>query len=261
MLKRFQRLIPVNQQGADFERSACVIAGKPMVVFHKQGKSLAPASSHNWPEILSYLDCGPVLELEESSWAWSSAPSSDFNCHAMAIGSRLGLTPRDWLEGVASAATLDENPTRILLEHFFEPLAPTQNSHATLCLLSDDVFVCYNTAKDQFIHSGFIKLVNQETVAISKFGEGPILLTSLALIKHFYHGKFDQLLWYRFNEHSTVSERSYQGPERLHSGSPRMIHHGHSVLGRRSKTGRVQPSKSLPKSHFPRSSTKGGSRS
>lgn len=261
MLKCFQRLIPVNRQGADFERSACVIAEKPMVVFHKQGKSLAPASSHSWPEILSYLDCGPVLELEESSWAWSSAPSSDFNCHAMAIGSRLGLTPRDWLEGVASAATLNENPTRILLEHFFKPLAPLQNSHAAKSLQSDDVFVCYNTAKDQFIHSGFIKQVNQETVAISKFGEGPILLTSLALIKHFYHGKFDQLLWYRFKEHSHVPARSYQGPQRLHSGTPRMIHHGHSVLGRQRETSRSLPSKSLPKPHFFRSSVKNGSRS
>lgn len=260
MLKRFQRLIPVNRQGVDFERSACVIAEKPLVVFHKQGKSLAPASSHNWPEILSYLDCGPVLELEESSWVWSSAPSSDFNCHAMAIGSRLGLTPRDWLEGVASAATLNENPTQILLEHFFEPLAPLQ-SLAAQSLQSDDVFVCYNTAKDQFIHSGFIKLINQEAVAISKFGEGPILLTSLALIKHFYHGKFDQLHWYRFNERSTVSERSYQGSERVHCGSPRLIHHGHSMLGGRRKTSRPLRSKSLPQPHFARSSAKDRTRS
>jgi len=63
----------------------------------------------------------------------------------------LGGINRQSRREFVSAATLNENATRILLEHFFEPLAPQQNSHAAKGLQSDDVFVCDNTAKDQFI--------------------------------------------------------------------------------------------------------------
>ncbi len=152
-----------------------------------------------WPELLAEYDCGPVIELEPSDWSWSSETATNFNCHAMAIGSRVGVSPQDWLEGIASDATLDQNPTAIILGRFFhltsivEPTLLRPDS-----VLEDDIFVFYNAADQHFVHSGFTRFIDGQLVAISKFGEGPILLTSLELIGRFYEGEYDEIRWYRY---------------------------------------------------------------
>ena len=202
MLCDFQQLVPVIQNGKNVRRSASFIDQNPVVVFHKAGVSLSPDCDYNWPSLLALLDCGPVIELEESEWSWSQQPSVNFNCHAMAIGSRIGLTPQDWLEGVASSATQDVNPTEMILDCFFD-LQQTAGSISETQfddVVEDDVFVFCDSKNSHFIHSGFVREVDGNLIAISKFGEGPILLTSLDLIEKFYAGKFDMIRWFRFRD-------------------------------------------------------------
>lgn len=198
MLTQFRNLVPVIREGRRIGRSASFVDSQPVVVFQKSGSALCADDDYDWPDLLTSLDCGPVVELEQSDWPWSREAAVNFNCHAMAIGSNVGISPRDWLEGVASDATMHRNPTAIILRRFFELTAVRQpNSPQPDQVREDDVFVFYNAATDHFIHSGFIRCLDGVPVAVSKFGEGPILLTSLQLIGRFYSGQYDQIRWYR----------------------------------------------------------------
>lgn len=187
--------------GPSIEKRIEWIGKRPLVVFRKHRNRLAGDFEGDWAQTLSHLDCGPVVELEPSEWVWSRAPLQDFNCHALAVGSSVGLTPTDWLEGKASAQTLHENPTRLLLDQFFLPMA-TQNSGETPLSPPDaveenDVFVLRDSRSDHLIHSGFIKWIEEEPLAISKFGEGPILITTLQLLGRLYQRQFDEIQWFR----------------------------------------------------------------
>lgn len=201
MLTTFEPITPIEQDEATISRSASIVGERPLVLFQKDGKALSPDCRHDWPALLSMLDCGPVLELERNDWPWSNECAVNFNCHAMAIGSGIGVTPADWLEGIASPATLGENPTDLILKSYFQLLrisSPTADKEEGDLLQDDDVFVLRNTTDAHYIHSGFVKFIDGDLIAISKFGEGPILLTSVELIKKFYWGKYDEIRWYRF---------------------------------------------------------------
>lgn len=217
MLCGFHQLSPVTQSGNRVRRSASFVNRHPgnrhpVVVFHKEGKQLSLDSVDDWPTLLMHLDLGPVVELDDNDWTWAQQPAVNFNCHAMAIGSQVGLTPQDWLEGVASSATLDENPTELLLDRYYDLLQklPTIAETDFLDIQENDVFVCYDTKHSHFIHSGFVRSVDGQMYAISKFGEGPILLTSLELIEAFYAGKYDEVRWYRYAESDSLDVQDEQ---------------------------------------------------
>lgn len=200
MITNFKQIEPIHQDGEKIQRSVSLVSDRSMVLLQKNGKSLSPDCTHDWSDLLSMLNCGPVVELEPNDWPWSSECATNFNCHAMAIGSGIGVSPTDWLEGIASPATLGENPTELILQHYFRLLhtVSPESDERLEGLQDDDVFVLRDSAESHYIHSGFVKLVDGEPVAISKFGEGPILLTSVELILKFYWGKYDEILWYRF---------------------------------------------------------------
>ena len=205
MQPHLHSLDPIETRGQCIDRSVAYVGERPLVLFHKSGRNLSPRCKFDWTKVLSGFDLGPVVELERSTWQWSKGAATNFNCHAMAIGSHVGLSPQDWLEGIGSPATLDHNPARILLDNFFqhvETVGPGQEP--THSIEENEIFVCYESSSDHFIHSGFIKRVDDRLVAVSKFGEGPILLTSLDLIQAFYHAKFDQVRWYRFQGNGSV---------------------------------------------------------
>lgn len=208
MLSDFQHLLPVNQDGHTIRRSASFVNDRPVVLFHKQGTSLAPTDEFDWCKLLSRLNCGPVVELESLDWAWSQQSPINFNCHALAIGSVIGVTPNDWLEGVASPATLDQNPVELILDQYFDLLSirSCRDQVSFSEMMEDDAFVFCNSYDSHFIHSGFVKIVENQVVAISKFGEGPILMTSMELIRKFYSGKFNEVRWYRFKGEQPAPE-------------------------------------------------------
>ena len=167
----------------------CKLDERKLVLFHKNGNSLVPKKSSNCSTFLRQLGHGPVVELNDNDWVWCGADVRDFNCHAMAIGSGVGLTPQDWLEGFASEATLQFNPAQVILDAFYEPV----NS----ALQENDVFVLLDSTTGHLTHSGILRWVDGNAVAISKFGEGPVLMTSFALIAYVYSRVFDEVRWYR----------------------------------------------------------------
>ncbi len=202
MLTEFNELPPVYDEQAPIGRSWCQLKNRPLVLFHKNGNALRPKFQKKWYRTLEQLGCGPVVELEQPDWNWCHGPESNFNCHAFAIGSSVGLTPNDWVEGMASPLTLHANPADLLLRSFFIPTTTIDRTDRSGYesgkeSIDNDVFVIHDSRFNHLRHSGFIKWVDGQPMAVSKFGEGPILITTLKLLWSFFDGKFDQLRWFR----------------------------------------------------------------
>ena len=192
MLPQFAIISPVLRHRNQIDRAVCDIAGRPLVLFHKRGISLVEDDHASCPELLRSLCAGPVIELQDENWEWCNADPRDFNCHAMAIGSGVGLTPEYWLEGCASASTLFENPAQVMLDVYYQKLNEQ--------IADNDVFVLRDSKTDGLVHSGFLRNVDGINLAVSKFGEGPVCLTSFELLSSVYQGRFDQVQWYRRND-------------------------------------------------------------
>ena len=188
---KFYTMNPVCSQNKQIERSVCNVNGDPLVLFHKNGNSLNPEVTSNFVKLVRSLNIGPVVELEENNWRWCKAEPRNFNCHALAIGSSVGLTPNDWLEGKASPATLHINPVELLLDNYFETVSER--------LVDNDVFLLKDAESNHFVHSGFVRWIDSRLVAVSKFGEGPILMTSLELIATVFRNNFNVIEWRRLS--------------------------------------------------------------
>lgn len=100
--------------------------------------------------------------------------------------------------------TLRQNPTRILLESFFDRIDVTDRAENPTRVREGDVCVCYDSSNAHYVHSAFMKRVGDSLLAVSKFGEGPILITTLGLIGRFFAERFDEWQWYRMK--SRVSQ-------------------------------------------------------
>ncbi len=203
-------------------RTAWMIDAQPLIVFHKRHR-FETMLSEPWLKYLHPYLGKQIWELEPSEWVWSRADQARFNCHTLAIGSQVGLTPEDWLEGSRSRWTADLNPAQLLLDHFFEPLdcgrshlsesaepweisanggqgsrAPVENiASQAEGWCDDDVLVWQDPGSGNLIHSGFVRWLDGHLIVVSKWGEGPILLTSLDVLTRFYHGHRQIMLAYR----------------------------------------------------------------
>lgn len=203
-------------------RTAWLIDAQPLVVFHKRHR-FETMLSEPWLKYLHPYLGKQIWELEPSEWVWSRADQARFNCHTLAIGSQVGLTPDDWLEGSRSRWTADLNPAQLLLDHFFEPLIGGRGSLSELAapldllatdgrdqpsraggfvrhregLHDDDVLVWQEPSTGNLIHSGFVRWIDGHLIVVSKWGEGPILLTSLEVLTRFYQGQSQTMLAYR----------------------------------------------------------------
>lgn len=202
MLSNTKSLAPVINQGHAIRRSASMVDEQPVVLFHKSGRALSPEGDYDWLGILAHLNCGEVTALTSSTMGWAESPSMNFNCHALAIGSQVGIGPADWLEGIASDATMNVNPTEVLLNCYYDQLRVEEPDHAGSFFdaQENDIVVLCDSTSQHFIHSAVVKFLDGKMVAVSKFGEGPILATSLELLVRFYESQFDEVHWYRFND-------------------------------------------------------------
>jgi hypothetical protein len=77
---------------------------------------------------------GEAFVLREPKDIWTKVgqqPTAGFNCHAYALGERIGLTPADWVEGEPTDLSMDTNPMEILLSVYFETIAilPVSEAH------------------------------------------------------------------------------------------------------------------------------------
>lgn len=203
MLSEFKKLDPILAKENLINRSVCRVDAQPLVLFHKNGASLEPQYNKCWSQLLSKFGWGEVSEVDQSADGWSA--NSNFNCHTFAIGAKLGLTSNDWLEGISSSLTFGLNPARLLLERYFQPTISVRRTEkngfeSSKLVNEQDVFVLKDTHSNRLVHSGIVKWVDDQPMAISKFGEGPILQTTFKLIWKFYGNKFDQLSWYQFGQ-------------------------------------------------------------
>lgn len=185
----FDLLSPEIAEDVSVERTFFDVNGSRVVLFHKDGQSLEQELTTDYIQMMRDLDLGPVCEVDSEGWLWCDADPVNFNCHTLAIGSAIGLTPDFWLEGIASGATLNTNPVGTLLNECYQSVSGE--------LQDNDVFVFRNSETDHYVHSGFVRYIDDQLMAISKFGETKILITTLELLATVFQNDFDDLGWYR----------------------------------------------------------------
>lgn len=126
-------LQPMHLKGVEITRTYKNIQSKSplgdyeIILLHKS-KKLLPDRLYNHGSFQELLEGDPATKqdngfiLEESGNPWAAGGkegSPSFNCHAYAVGERLGLTPNDWLEGQSSALTNNTNPLGTVLNRSF----------------------------------------------------------------------------------------------------------------------------------------------
>lgn len=185
----FEPVEPFAQNDHVIYRSACLIEGTPLVLIHKRGQTQIDDDPTCFLRMLQIAEIQPVIPLEDNNWTWSQACPTNFNCHALAIGSQVGLTPDDWLEGSASLVTLHVNPAQLILDRCFQEVDSQVND--------DDVVVLRDTKLDNLVHSGFLKTLDGTQYVVSKFGEGPVCLTTFQVLAEIYKTRFDKLQFFR----------------------------------------------------------------
>ncbi len=178
-----------NTRQCPIDRSVLDVGGQPLVLFHKRGQSLENERTSNLVGLMRSLELGPVVDLTDNDWSWCQAQPENFNCHALSIGSTVGLTPHDWLEGKASPATFGINPVQLLLDHYFEPIHDR--------IVDNDIFVLRQSSEHHLVHSGFVRWINGSLIAVSKFGERQVFMTTLELVSTIFRDDFDTIDWYR----------------------------------------------------------------
>lgn len=157
---------------------------------------------------------GPEYILRDPTCPWSTngqEPTFSFNCHAYSLGEKVGLNPHDWVEGECTDASMNTNPTDILLRDYFRPvkqLAATLQAAETLAddpeLCEDDVVSFTRMTKFWGIahdHSGRIRMVNRQNWLASKFREGRLLMTPIATAFNAQTNVNEQIRVYRFRKY------------------------------------------------------------
>ena len=129
---------------------------------------------------------GPSFILQENN-AWSKAgqkPTAEFNCHAYALGKRIGLTAEDWVEGEPTNLSEDTNPMEILLSVYFRRIMALSVSQIdSLSQAKEGDIISFTLERlyggTTHLHSGRIKVVNGQNWMASKFRTGRLLVTPI----------------------------------------------------------------------------------
>lgn len=191
----------VEVAGGELARTCVMVDNNEVVVFHKDHPILKPRfkSFNAWKEFLDGSHGDPVFEVEDEQWRWSKASPASFNCHALSIGSLLGLGPGDWLEGSASEFTLGNNPARILLDTFFEETQVwDQKGDLDIESLSEnDVIILDTESSGDIVVSGTIRWIEDKLMIVSKLGEHPVVIVTLSVLLREYAGQFSHVRFYR----------------------------------------------------------------
>lgn len=184
MIKNLKSLKSIRCAGGEVHRRLISIAGTPVVVLQKTHPILRPSfTGDSWQRFATATEIPQeVVEILES---WNRGLRFSYNCHLLAIGSVVGLTTSDWLEGSAGKHTLLQNPAQDVLKKFFD-LVCTGNSSDELEFQHDDVLVMRCPKSGDIVHSGQVWKKNDRTLIISKVGEHPAAATSLESLQQLY---------------------------------------------------------------------------
>ena len=150
---------------------------------------------------------GPAF-IPEASDEWTSAWQNSapvFNCHAYSLGGRVGLTPRDWVEGEPTDLSMYTHPTAVLLNAYFRKiwtLDVTQGTNLAEDQRLHEGDVISFTRERNFWgtvheHSGKVVKVRGKNWMMSKFVAGRLLVTLIADALELYP-KTQTLRAYRF---------------------------------------------------------------
>ena len=201
MTNATRQLKSLHLNGGRVERSLVPLEGRPLVVFHKSHSILKRRffKKKNWQAFLDGSHGSKVVEADDPSWSWNQVPAHCFNCHTLSIGSYLGLGPGDWLEGAKGVFTLMENPTQLLLNRYFDRILMSDDVRLRLSSSAqeDDVVVFEDSATNELCHSGRVKWIDDRPYVLSKLGEHPIIISTLAVLQNEYFGQYDRICLYR----------------------------------------------------------------
>ncbi|MBI1311835.1 hypothetical protein GC176_11130 [bacterium] len=126
---------------------------------------------------------------------------STFNCCSFAVGELVGLTPRDWL-GTTPTSDGYPTPMAVILDSYFSLIAeiPVEEVLRDGVYESDERFldkdvVCFeilcsgkDTLRRHVIHAGQVRKDHGINRLLSKFGQGPILLSDLRFPNRMFQG-------------------------------------------------------------------------
>ena len=142
---------------------------------------------------------------------WYVPPDDDeylstFNCCTYAVGDRLQLTTRDWIEPYASGATRYIVPFQVVIDSYYRDvkqwpsLEPDQlaSLERDTDLAAGDV-ICFmdSNPRAPYVHVGLIVKHGDQNWMRSKFGTGPIIEATIAATAKHYAVQFDSIKVYR----------------------------------------------------------------
>jgi hypothetical protein len=150
---------------------------------------------------------------ENSEWyaGYPSQSSAAFNCCAFAVAPYVGLNSQDFLDGHAEDGFT--NPMQVVLDSYFEHVR-TYTLREALAEIAEDSrlqpgdVVCTMTTANGMLevtHAARVLVHEGKNRLISKFGQGPVLLTDMSFALRTFPG--DEVRVYRFRgpEEATVS--------------------------------------------------------
>lgn len=155
---------------------------------------------------------GPSFVYKDLSCPWSRAglePTASFNCNSYALGSRVGLSPGDWIEGEPTDLSMATNPMAILLSAYFRTIKILNPKEVDRLpgdsgLREDDIVsftrehARWGTLHD---HSGRIKRIKDDNWMVSKFGTGRLLASPIAeALRHY--PETENIRIYRFRKNT-----------------------------------------------------------
>jgi len=218
-----KKLTPLKFEMKDDEFSGEIVvervlhkcANGPCVIFKKTDRI---KKAGNLDAFQKFLDATgtEVVESDSNPWCknklgrpWKKGDRGNpsFNCHSFALGDYVGITPSDWIEGVAAKATEDANAMETFLASYFtvvKTIDPSKQKPEDVESDTDvregDVLVL--TARPekslQHVHSGRLVKRGQKWQLMAKLGEDfPVVVGPIAAVAAPYNGQFNEVKIYR----------------------------------------------------------------
>jgi hypothetical protein len=136
--------------------------------------------------------------------------AATFNCATFAVGDFIGLTPNDWLNPAPSSDGYP-TPIAVILDSFFTPVhelslidAVHDRQFETDERLREGDVVSFERIDDRddptrrnFTHLGLVQKQDGVNRLLSKFGQGPVLLSDLNFAHRMFPGG-QKIVVYRF---------------------------------------------------------------
>lgn len=154
-------------------------------------------------------DDGEILSDKPDEWSTADAIGGmmvTHNCCTYAIGDVVGLSESDWIAPNAFDATDHTVPMQILLDSYFELIRSAATTEIEWQRLDrDDSFeegdifclVFTKGGQQQFTHVGKIQPERGRNWFIGKFGQGPVIRSTLSAVAEAYRGRFEGICVYR----------------------------------------------------------------